>query len=145
MKKTMNYIDYKTYTRTKSYSTFKERFEYLRLKGSVGDETFSGDRWLNQGFYSSKEWKQMRHQIIVRDNGCDLAIPNRVIYGPIIIHHINPIQISDILESSDSLLDPENLICCSSLTHKALHYSDYNLIATDYVEREPFDTCPWKK
>lgn len=127
--------------------TFVERFKYLKLNGTVGKDTFGYDRYLNQVLYRSPEWKRLRHKIIVRDNGCDLAISDREIgYGTkILIHHINPITLQDILNLDPKLFDPENLICCSETTHNAIHYGDENLMIMDVTERRPNDTCPWKK
>ena len=125
--------------------TFEERFEYLKLPGVVGQATFGGNRWLNQRFYTSKEWKTFRRDIIVRDNGCDLGIDDGLhdIHGRILIHHLNPIRIEDLKERSfDILLDPENVICVSHKTHEAIHYSDANLLET-YHERTPNDTKLW--
>ena len=125
--------------------TFEERYEYLRLDGRVGEETFGFDRWLNQTFYKSEEWLSMRDKIIVRDNGCDLGIPGRDIYSRILIHHMNPITKEDILRRSDILLNPEYLICVTPNTHRAIHYGNSNLLIKDLIERRPNDTCPWKQ
>lgn len=136
----------KTYSELSKIPDFMGRFEYLSLKGVVAEETFGFDRYLNQKFYRSREWYQLRNKIIVRDNGCDLGIPGRDIFDHIIIHHMNPLRVDDIVNSTDFLLNPEYLICVSSLTHNAIHYGDKNLIAqTDIIERKPNDTCPWRK
>ena len=124
--------------------TFEERYEYLRIGGSVGEETFGFDRYLNQIFYKSKEWKAVRRFVIVRDNGCDLGMEGYEIYGKILIHHINPISKKDILERSDFLLNPEFLICTSKKTHDAIHYGDANLLPMEPIERRPNDMCPWR-
>lgn len=135
----------RTYSELQRFSTFKERFEYLSLKGQVGEETYGFDRWINQQFYRSREWKQVRNRIIVRDSGCDLGIAGREIRDHIIIHHMNPILIDDIRDSSKYLLDPEYLICTSHTTHEAIHYGDESLLISEPIERKPNDTCPWKK
>ena len=124
--------------------TFEERFEYLKLSGAVGKETFGFDRYLNQIFYRSQEWKKVRNLVIDRDNGCDLAISDREICGRIYIHHMNPISIEDIERNSDILLNPEYLICVTHNTHNAIHYGDADLLVTAPTERTPNDTCPWK-
>ena len=126
-------------------NTFEDRFEYLRLFGRVGSDTFGFDRYVNQAFYRSKEWKNVRNEVIVRDFGCDLAIPGREIGDRIIVHHMNPINIDDIEYASDYILNPEFLICVSNNTHEAIHYGDINLAKRfDYIERKANDTCPWK-
>ena len=134
----------RTYSELVLLPTFEERYEYLRLDGRVGEETFGFDRWLNQTFYKSEEWLSMRDKIIVRDNGCDLGIPGRDIYSRILIHHMNPITKEDILRRSDILLNPEYLICVTPNTHRAIHYGNSNLLIKDLIERRPNDTCPWK-
>ena len=134
----------KTYSELIMIPTFEERYEYLRIGGSVGEETFGFDRYLNQIFYKSKEWKAVRRFVIVRDNGCDLGMEGYEIYGKILIHHINPISKKDILERSDFLLNPEFLICTSKKTHDAIHYGDANLLPMEPIERRPNDMCPWR-
>lgn len=134
----------KTYSELIAIPTFEERYEYLRIGGSVGEETFGFDRYLNQVFYKSKEWKAVRRFVIVRDNGCDLGMEGYEIYGKILIHHINPISKKDILERSDFLLNPEYLICTSKTTHDAIHYGDASLLPMKPIERRPNDTCPWR-
>lgn len=124
--------------------TFEERFEYLRLDGQVGADTFGSDRYLNQIFYKSPEWKKIRDEIIIRDQCCDLAMPGYDIHGPVLIHHLNPITKEDILSRTDLLLNPEYLVCTIQSTHNAIHYGDVNLLITNPVERKPNDTCPWK-
>lgn len=124
--------------------TFEERYRYLRLGGTVGESTFGFDRWLNQAFYKSDDWKSVRRQIILRDSACDLAIEGREIQRYLIIHHMNPITVSDIVECSDWLLNPEFLIVCSRSTHNAIHYGDESLLIADPVPRTRFDTCPWR-
>ena len=135
----------RTYSELIRFPTFEERFEYLKLGGRVGEDTFGFDRYLNQIFYRSQEWKRIRDQVIVRDNGCDLAAEGYDICGRILIHHMNPISLRDIEERSDILLNPEYLICTTHNTHNAIHYGDNNLLTTGPIERTPFDTCPWKR
>lgn len=136
----------KSYATLIQYHTFEERFNYLKLSNQIGESTFGYDRYLNQRFYNSSEWRRIRDQIIVRDNGCDLGIKDRPISGKIIIHHINPLSIQDISESTEYLLNPEYLICVSRNTHNALHYGDISLIQqTNLIERAPNDCCPWKQ
>ena len=134
----------RTYSELIQLPTFEERFRYLRLKGSVGKETFGFDRYLNQNFYRSSAWKRVRDQVIVRDNGCDLGIDDRIIYGKILIHHMNPINDEDILNMTDILLNPEYLICVTLDTHNAIHYGDGDLLIKEPVVRFKNDTCPWK-
>ena len=134
----------KTYSELSELTTFKERFEYLRLDGAVGESTFGYDRYLNQVFYRSQVWKRIRDTVIIRDNGCDLGILGHEIYDKIIIHHMNPITIQDIEKESEFLLNPEYLICVSHNTHNAIHYGDTNLLIDEPIIRTPFDTCPWR-
>ena len=135
----------RTYSELVRLSTFEERFRYLRLGGAVGKDTFGFDRYLNQRFYASQEWKAIRDRVIIRDNGCDLGIPDRVIGRRVLIHHMNPITQDDIYHQNDLLMNPEYLICVSHETHNAIHYGDENLLMTVPPERKPGDTCPWKK
>ena len=141
----MKMTNIRTYSELILLPTFEERYEYLRLDGRVGEETFGFDRWLNQTFYKSEEWLSMRDKIIVRDNGCDLGISGRDIYSRILIHHMNPITKEDILRRSDILLNPEYLICVTPNTHRAIHYGNSNLLIKDPIERRLNDTCPWKQ
>lgn len=134
----------KCYTELIALPTFKERYEYLKLDGAVGAETFGSDRQLNQDFYRSAEWKRIRDYIIVRDQGCDLGMPGFEIGGKIFIHHMNPIEAKDILQHSQKLINPEYLICVSKRTHDAIHYSSEEILFTGYDIRRPNDTCPWK-
>ena len=134
----------RTYSELIKLPTFEERFDYLRLDGVVGKDTFGFDRYLNQQFYRSSEWKRIRNQVIVRDNGCDLGIDEYEIHGRILIHHMNPISIEDLQHMSDLLMNPEQLICVSHLTHNAIHYGDESLIVTAPIERRQNDTCPWR-
>ena len=124
--------------------TFEERYKYLQLNGVIGDETFGFDRHINQMFYRSQEWKQVRDYVIVRDNGCDLGIEGHEIRGKILIHHMNPIGIKDIQQVNKFLLDPEYLITTMLSTHNAIHYGDESLLVKDPIERSKNDTCPWK-
>lgn len=135
----------RTYSELITLPTFEERFEYLRLDGRVGEETFGFDRYLNQVFYKSKEWLQVRDQVIARDNGCDLGMEGHEIYSKILVHHMNPVSKEDILKRSEWILDPEYLICTIKNTHDAIHYGDRSLLATAPIERRPNDTCPWRK
>lgn len=135
----------RTYSEMIKLTTFEDRYEYLKLSGRVGEDTFGFDRYLNQIFYKSKEWLRIRDYVITRDNGCDLGIADRNIYGKILIHHMNPISKEDILERSDFLLNPNYLICTMKRTHDAIHYGNIGNFHTDYVERRPNDTCPWRQ
>ena len=134
----------RTYNELMLLPTFEERFEYLKLSGRVGEETFGFDRWINQKFYRSTEWKHIRDQVIIRDNGCDLGIEGREIYGKILIHHMNPISKKDILERTDLLLNPMYLISVTKQTHDAIHYSDDSILMKDPIVRSRNDTCPWR-
>lgn len=135
----------KTYSELIRLPTFEERFEYLKLKGPVGKDTFGHDRYLNQVFYTSQEWRRLRDKIIIRDNGCDLGIEGREIGGKIYIHHLNPLAVNDILAHSEYLVNPEYLICTSFETHNAIHYGDINLLPRNPIERKRNDTCPWRR
>lgn len=135
----------KTYSELITLPTFEERYRYLRLGGSVGADTFGFDRYLNQVFYRSQRWKKIRDHVILRDNGCDLAMPDREISERIIIHHMNPITLQDIELESEFLLDPEYLICTVHSTHNAIHYGDESLLITAPKERTKNDTCPWRQ
>lgn len=127
-------------------NTFEDRFHYLQTHCKIGVDTFGFDRYLNQKFYNSVEWKRVRNFVIARDNGCDLGMPDRPIYGKICIHHINPIDQQDVINSSDKLFNPDNLICVSQETHNAIHYGDDSIVHKyDVVERSPNDTIPWRK
>lgn len=135
----------RTYSELSRLTTFQERYQYLRLGGAVGQETFGFDRYLNQVFYRSQRWKAVRDEVIIRDNGCDLGVEGYEIRGRIIIHHMNPITIDDIMRESEFLLDPEFLICTVHNTHNAIHYGDENLLPKDPVVRTKNDTCPWRR
>lgn len=134
----------RTYSELILLPTFEERFKYLQLNGRVGDDTFGFDRYINQKFYRSAEWKRIRDYIIIRDNGCDLAVDGYEIHGRILIHHINPITISDIKFSTEYLMNPDYLICVTHSTHNAIHYGDEKQIITGPIVRTKSDTCPWK-
>lgn len=135
----------RTYTELMQYDTFIERFRYLKLGGKVGEDTFGFDRYLNQQFYKSKEWRLLRDRIIIRDYGCDLAILDREIFDRIIIHHLNPITKEDIINQTEFLLNPEYMICTRKRTHDAIHYGDESLLFDGLVERTKNDTCPWRR
>ena len=125
--------------------TFDERYRYLRLSGSVGKETFGFDRYINQLFYKDPEWLSARDIVIVRDNGCDLGIDGYKIYGKVIVHHMNPITMDDILNRNPDIFNPEFLITTTHNTHNAIHYGDEGLLITAPIERTKNDTCPWKR
>lgn len=137
----------KRYSELITIPTFEERFKYLQLSGSVGKETFGYDRIFNQKFYTSKEWRDFRHHIIVRDNCCDLGVEGHEIPDGqmIYIHHMNPITLEDIERRTEILMDPEFVITTIHPTHNAIHYGDINLLVTSPIERARFDTCPWKR
>lgn len=135
----------RTYSELITLPTFEERYQYLRLDGRVGQETFGFDRWLNQKFYKDPEWLRTRDFVIIRDSGCDLGIEGREIHSRILIHHMNPITTEDIIKQSKYLLDPEYLICTVKRTHDAIHYGDENLLILNPIERTKNDTCPWKR
>ena len=134
----------KTYSELITIPTFEERFEYLQLKSSVGKDTFGYDRYLNQVLYRSPEWKRLRNQIIIRDGGCDLACDGYDIYGKVLIHHLNPITVEDVLARSRKVFDPDNLVCVTHNTHNAIHYGDSDLLVTGVITRTKNDTCPWR-
>lgn len=135
----------KTHSELIKLPSFDERFQYLRLNGSVGRETFGFDRYLNQVFYQSQKWRSIRDYVIIRDNGCDLAVEGYEIHGRVIIHHMNPITLKDIETESEFLLDPEFLITTVHNTHNAIHYGDENLLMRGPIIRSANDTCPWKR
>lgn len=135
----------RTYTELMQYQTFIERYRYLKLGGKVGEDTFGFDRYLNQQFYKSKEWRRIRDEVIMRDCACDLGIPDREIPSRIIIHHMNPITKEDILNRSIYLLDPEYMICTLKRTHDAIHYGDESLLYDEPIVRTKNDTCPWRR
>lgn len=136
----------RTYSELSKLKTFRERYEYLKLDGIVGEETFGFDRYINQMFYKSEEWKRIRNYVITRDNGCDLGIQDRkIVDSVILVHHMNPITKEDIINKNEILLDPEYLITTIKPTHDAIHYGDESLLAEDLVIRSKNDTCPWKR
>ena len=135
----------RTYSELIKRPTFEERFRYLALQGSVARDTFGSLRYLNQQFYNSLTWKKIRDEVILRDNGCDLAVEDRTIYGHILIHHLNPITPEDFKRQTDRLLNPEYLICTTHQTHNAIHYGDENQLQKLPQERKPNDTCPWRR
>lgn len=136
----------RTYSELITIPNFIDRYRYLKLNNKVGEETFGFDRYLNQHFYRLKEWKDIRNYVITRDNGCDLADPDREIPDgvPIIVHHINPISLKDIANKLDWILDPEFLVCTIKRTHDAIHYGDETLLYSEPIERSPNDTCLWR-
>lgn len=137
----------RTYSELILLPTFEERYRYLRIGGRVGKETFGFDRYLNQVFYKSGEWLDIRDYVISRDNGCDLGMLDREIPDkvPILVHHMNPVTKEDILRRSKFLLDPEYLISTVKNTHDAIHYGDDSILLTGLIERCENDTCPWKR
>ena len=135
----------RTYSELMELTTFEDRFRYLKLEASVGDATFGFDRYLNQNFYRSSEWKYIRNKIILRDNACDLGIPDRELDRRIIIHHMNPITKHDLIHQTDFLLNPEYLICTCHKTHSAIHYGDESILEQVTIERTKNDTCPWRR
>jgi hypothetical protein len=135
----------KTYSELITIPTFIERFRYLKIGGKVGRDTFSHDRYLNQVLYRSSEWRHFRRDIILRDNGMDLACDGYELVGSIIVHHIDPITIDDVLRRDPKIFDPENVVSTWLRTHNAIHYGDESLLNLPPVERRPNDTCPWKR
>lgn len=134
----------KTYSELVTIPTYEDRFRYLQLKGAVGKDTFGYDRYLNQILYNSLEWKRLRNQIIIRDNGRDLGCEGYEIYGRVLVHHLNPITVEDVVSRNPIVFDPENLICVAHNTHNAIHYGDESLLILAPVERTKNDTCPWR-
>lgn len=138
-------MNIKTYSELITIPTFIERFRYLKIGGRVGEKTFGFDRYLNQTLYRSMEWKRFRRDMILRDNGCDLACDDYEIVGKILLHHINPITIDDVVRRDPKIFDPENVICTTLNTHNAIHYGDESLLMTEPITRTRNDTCPWKR
>lgn len=134
----------KCYSELITIKTYEERLKYLQCKNFIGEQTFGGRRYLNQRFYQSYEWLKIREKIIIRDNGCDLAIEELPINGMILIHHINPITIDDIVDRNQKVFDPENLICAAFDTHNAIHFGEVIKKETSFITRSINDTCPWK-
>lgn len=134
----------KTYSELIRFKTLEERYRYLRIGGRVGEETFGFDRWMNQVFYKDPRWRDIRDDVITRDNGCDLGLEGYDIHGKIFVHHMNPVTKDDILHNFDSLLNPEFLISTSKRTHDAIHYGNEDLLPQSPIVRTRNDTCPWK-
>lgn len=134
----------RSYSELCTLNTFEDRYKYLRLSGAVGKDTFGFDRYLNQIFYRSQEWKSVRDKVIIRDDGCDLGVKGYEIHGRIYIHHMNPIMLKDIEQRTGLLLNPEYLISTTHSTHNAIHYGDESLLPLVPKERSANDTCPWK-
>ena len=142
----MIFLKTRCYKDLRRLKTFKERYEYLKLDGVVGESTFGFDRYLNQTFSKSSEWRHARDFVIRRDEGCDLGISGHEILGEApIIHHMNPITQKDILDRNPDIFNPDYLICVSSDTHRAIHFGDEKSLPLEFVERRPNDTCPWKE
>ena len=135
----------RTFSELSRFPSFIERYRYLRLGGTVGNSTFGFDRYLNQALYSSQRWRRVRDKVIIRDEGCDLGIPDYQIGKGLIVHHINPITVDDIEEYNNEVFEPEFLICVSPSTHNAIHFGDETLLPALPIERRPGDTCPWRR
>lgn len=133
----------RTYTELRRLHTFEDRFDYLSLRGRVGEATFGYDRYINQEFYRSVQWKQTRDRVIARDEGCDMGVEGYEIYDKILIHHMNPMQLNDIVHANEAILDPEFLIAVTHRTHQAIHYGDRSMIRQPLVARRPGDTKLW--
>lgn len=133
----------RTYSELVLETTLEDRFRYLALRASVGASTFGFDRWINQQFYTSQEWRTVRNRVIARDEGLDLGVPGYEIYDKVIIHHMNPMTVDDLEHGESSILDPEFLITTSHRTHNAIHYGDESLLPREIVERRPGDTKLW--
>lgn len=141
----MSTMNIKTYSEMIQLPTFLDRYRYLKIGGKVGAETFGYDRYLNQILYRTEEWKRFRREIIIRDNGLDLGCEGHEIVGRILVHHINPITVEDVLRRDPKIFDPDNTISTSLLTHNAIHYGDEDLLITGPIERTKNDTCPWRQ
>lgn len=133
----------RSYNELRRIDGFEERFRYLSLNGSVGSSTFGYDRWLNQRFYTSREWRQLRDHVIARDNGCDLGVDGYEIHDKIIVHHMNPMIVNDLIAGEESIMDPNFLVVTSHRTHNAIHYGDESLLPRKYIPRERGDTRLW--
>lgn len=145
MNTTSSIFSFRNYKGLIRLKTFIERYDYLRIGGVVGESTFGFERYLNQVLYTSPEWRRFRRDVIVRDNGCDMAMPGREILGDrIIIHHIIPLTVKDVEDRSPAIFDMNNVVCVSFNTHQAIHYGDETLLPEEFKERTPNDTCPWK-
>lgn len=136
-------MESRCYSELSKLKTFEERFDYLQLKGKVGVDTFGFDRYLNQRFYTSAEWKRVRRDVIIRDEGRDLGVPGYELQNGIYVHHMNPISVEDLIHGETWIIDPEFLICVSYNTHQAIHYGDRSLLPKLPVERSMNDHCPW--
>lgn len=136
-------MKHRTYSELRRFTSFEERFEYLSMPGEVGEVTFGFDRWINQHFYRSREWKQVRDHVIVRDDGCDLGVPGHEIRFGLLVHHMNPVTPEALKQGEEWVLDPEFLITTTHRTHNAIHYGDASLISRAPVERRPGDTKLW--
>jgi hypothetical protein len=133
----------RSYSELSQIESFEDRFDYLSLDGSVGEQTFGFERWRNQAFYLSSEWGLARRTVIIRDNGCDLGVPGYDVQFGLLVHHMNPLTVQDIEAGEDWIIDPEFLICTSKRTHNAIHYGDASLLPRPHVERQPGDTTLW--
>lgn len=133
----------RSYSELRKIDTFEERYKYLALRGVVGESTFGFDRHINQQFYTSTEWRNVRQKVILRDEGLDLGIPGYEIFDKVVIHHMNPMTVNDIVHSDDSILNPDFLVCTTHRTHNAIHYGDESLLAKPLVPRQPGDTRLW--
>lgn len=140
----MNQMSIRTYSELITIPSFIERYRYLKLGGSVGKETFGFDRYLNQTLYRSPEWKRFRRDMILRDNGMDLACDEYEIIGKVLVHHIDPLTIQDVIRRDPKIFDSENVVCVSMNTHNAIHYGDESLLMIEPVVRTKNDTCPWR-
>ena len=136
---------FRTYRELRRIEDFTERFRYLSLGGHVGVSTFGFDRYLNQGFYTSREWRNLRDEVIVRDNGCDLGVDGYEIHSRILVHHMNPIDVDDVISSANSLLNPDNLVTTTHRTHNAIHYGNESLLPKLHVPRTSGDTLLWRR
>ena len=134
----------RSYSELLELPTLEERFEYLKIGGTVGESTFGSKRTINQLLYHSDQWLETRRKIILRDNGCEMGIPDNIITKQLTVHHMNPITLDDILNENDCVFDPDNLICVSTKLHRAIHYANEYEFDT-FCERRPFDTCPWRE
>ena len=137
-------IKERSYRELITYNTFLDRYNYLKLSGKIGEETFGWARYINQILYKSSRWRETRSKIIIRDNACDLAMEGYDLYDRITVHHINPLTLEDIEEDSENIYDLDNLISVSTITHKAIHYGTESLLPKEIIIRTKNDTCPWK-
>lgn len=137
-------MTFRSFSELSQISSFEDRYDYLALRGVVGDTTFGFDRWMNQQFYRSAQWRRTRRNVIARDLGCDLAVEGHEIHDRIIIHHMNPMRAQDIVHASEDILDPEFLISTTHQTHNAIHYGDRSLLRQEWTPRTPNDSIPWR-